>query len=193
MNSLAKAVARQRCGCDLNPAPSAPESSTLTTRVYITRRMGAAASKAQSKVKRVESVDIVSAGHGSTQPAQLIINYHVVSHLSDELPAESVVRSDCQHRCQQHWSAADSITGRESYLLLTLLTIIWYSITHSFFHSRLKTFVFCKSFPPQPFLFLLQDSLHGFPELFTVISELCCRCNCLVNLCMMLNIFLTMS
>ena len=36
-------------------------------------------------------------------------------------------------------------------------TIIWYSVTHSLFHSRLKTFLFCKSFPLQPFLFLLQD------------------------------------
>jgi len=39
------------------------------------------------------------------------------------------------------------------------------------FYSRLKTFLFCKSFPPHPFLFLLQDSLPGFPRLFTVISE----------------------
>jgi len=31
-------------------------------------------------------------------------------------------------------------------------TIMWYSITHSLFHSRLKTFLFCKSFPLQPFL-----------------------------------------
>ena len=30
--------------------------------------------------------------------------------------------------------------------------IIWYSITHSLFHSRHKTFFFCKSFPLQPFL-----------------------------------------
>jgi len=35
----------------------------------------------------------------------------------------------------------------------------------------LKSFLFCKSFPPQPSLFLLQDSLHGFPRLFTVTSE----------------------
>ena len=42
------------------------------------------------------------------------------------------------------------------------------------FHSRLKTFLFCKSFPLQPFLFLLQDSLNGFPRLFTVISEHIC-------------------
>ena len=33
MNSLSKTVIRQRRGCDLNPGPSAPESSTLTTRL----------------------------------------------------------------------------------------------------------------------------------------------------------------
>ena len=33
MNSLPKTVTRQRHGCDLNLGPSAPESSTLTTRL----------------------------------------------------------------------------------------------------------------------------------------------------------------
>ena len=33
VNSLPKAVTRQRRGCDLNPGPSAPKSSTLTTRL----------------------------------------------------------------------------------------------------------------------------------------------------------------
>ena len=33
VNSLPKTVNRQRRGCDLNPGPSAPESSTLTTRL----------------------------------------------------------------------------------------------------------------------------------------------------------------
>ena len=33
MNSLPKTVTQQRCGCDLNPGPSAPESSMLTTRL----------------------------------------------------------------------------------------------------------------------------------------------------------------
>jgi len=33
VNSLPKTVARQRRGCDLNPGPSAPESSTLTARL----------------------------------------------------------------------------------------------------------------------------------------------------------------
>ena len=33
VNSLPKIVTRQRRGCDLNPGPSAPESSSLTTRL----------------------------------------------------------------------------------------------------------------------------------------------------------------
>ena len=33
MNSLPKTVTRQRRGCDLNPGPTAPESSTLITRL----------------------------------------------------------------------------------------------------------------------------------------------------------------
>ena len=33
MNSLPKTVTRQRRSCDLNRGPSAPESSTLTTRL----------------------------------------------------------------------------------------------------------------------------------------------------------------
>ena len=33
MNSLPNTVARQRRDCDLNSGPSAPESSTLTTRL----------------------------------------------------------------------------------------------------------------------------------------------------------------
>ena len=33
VNSLPKTVTRQRRGCDLNPGPSAPESSTLTSRL----------------------------------------------------------------------------------------------------------------------------------------------------------------
>jgi len=33
VNSLPKTVTRKRRDCDLNPVPSAPESSTLTTRL----------------------------------------------------------------------------------------------------------------------------------------------------------------
>jgi len=70
---------------------------------------------------------------------------------------------------------------RGVYLPTVILTITWYFITHSLFHSMLKTSLFCKSFLPQPFIFLLQDSLHGFPRLFTVISE---------HICFLLLVFL---
>jgi len=44
VNSLPKTVTRQRRACDLNPGPSAPESSTLTTRlpshVYVSLQVG---------------------------------------------------------------------------------------------------------------------------------------------------------
>jgi len=33
VNSLPKTFTRQRCDCNLNPGPSAPESTTLTTRL----------------------------------------------------------------------------------------------------------------------------------------------------------------
>jgi len=38
VNSLPKTVTRQRRDCDLNPGPSAPESSTLTTRLLNSRK-----------------------------------------------------------------------------------------------------------------------------------------------------------
>jgi len=45
-----------------------------------------------------------------------------------------------------------------------------FSITHSLFHSRLKTFLFCKSFPLQPFFFFFRTDYMDSPD-FTVTSE----------------------
>ena len=42
MNTLPKTVARQRRDCDLNPDPSALQSSALTTRLPSRRDMGSA-------------------------------------------------------------------------------------------------------------------------------------------------------
>ena len=36
--------------------------------------------------------------------------------------------------------------------------------THSLIHSKLKTFLFCKSFPPQPFLFFFRTDYMDFPD-----------------------------
>jgi len=48
VNSLPKTVTRQRRGCDLNPGPSAPESSMLIT------RLPGGVSKQISKVTRTQ-------------------------------------------------------------------------------------------------------------------------------------------
>jgi len=55
VNSLPKTVARQRRGCDLNPGPSAPESSTLTTRLPSDQSSG---SKVSADVNRLERDDV---------------------------------------------------------------------------------------------------------------------------------------
>ena len=62
------------------------------------------------------------------------------------------------------------------YLPTVILTVIWYSITHSLFHSRLKTFLLCKSFPLQSFLSSTYKNIYyvDSPGLFTVISEHIC-------------------
>jgi len=46
-----------------------------------------------------------------------------------------------------------------------------FSITHSFFDSRLKTFLFCKLFPLQPFI-LLQGTDYVIHRTFTLTSSI---------------------
>ena len=58
MNSLPKTVTRQRRGCDLNPGPSAPESSTLTTRLPSHPRSVAAANSNRSpRCRRISFIE----------------------------------------------------------------------------------------------------------------------------------------
>ena len=57
------------------------------------------------------------------------------------------------------------ITICHTLLLTSILVIISIPSPPSVFHFTLKTFLFCKSFPPQP-SFFLQDWLCGFPGLF---------------------------
>ena len=61
VNSLPKTVTRQRRDCDLNPGPSAPESSTLTTRLpsQPSKIYGSSFIEQLSQVKRViESIHV---------------------------------------------------------------------------------------------------------------------------------------
>ena len=63
---------------------------------------------------------------------------------------------------------------RNCQLPTVILTIIWYSITHSLFHSRLKNFLLANLSHCSPSFLLLKYLLRGFPGLFTVISEHIC-------------------
>ena len=56
--------------------------------------------------------------------------------------------------------------------LTATLIIISFFITHSLFHSRLKTF-FCKSFPLQPFFFFFMTD-YMIPQTSTVTSSIGC-------------------
>jgi len=90
-------------------------------------------------------------------------------HLLHRRPRQTAVSVAEISHCS--WLISRILYGR--YLPTVILTIIWYSITHSLFHSRLKTYLFCKSFPPQPYF-----SSRGFttwiPQTVTVISEHIC-------------------
>ena len=53
--------------------------------------------------------------------------------------------------------------------IIVSMTVISLTATHSLFHSRLKTLLFCKSFPPQPFFFFFRTD-YMIPLTFTVTS-----------------------
>ena len=63
----------------------------------------------------------------------------------------------------------------EFYTVVMLLTVILIIISvpyhPSLFHSRLETFLFCKSFPPLAFLFFFRTDSTGSPDCFADTSE----------------------
>ena len=74
VNSLPETVTRQRRDCDLNPGPSAPESSTLTTRLpshplpYITKKQtgGGASSRRRSGQTLLEVAPTAAHRHATS-------------------------------------------------------------------------------------------------------------------------------
>jgi len=74
------------------------------------------------------------------------------------------------------FSALTLLVGRQERHLackkqLHLLLSVFHH--HSLFHSRLKTFFFCKSFPLQPFFFFFSTD-YIIPPTFTVTSSIGC-------------------
>ena len=95
----------------------------------------------------------------------------VTGHLSPDISGLNKLRSSCS--CQ-NIGRRDSSIYSDHYLpivilIVTLIIIGIPSPTHSFTLGLNPSF--CKSSLQQPFLFLLQVSLYGFPRLFTVTSE----------------------
>jgi len=100
VNSLPKTVTRQRRDCDLNPGPSAPESSTLITRLpshppllrrnWLRRVLGEdVAQGAESAIyHRPVSEDSVQNGRLSVSPSlgmltvkSLSVDFHKISEI----------------------------------------------------------------------------------------------------------------
>jgi len=78
-----------------------------------------------------------------------------------------------ERECLQYNYKRRRAAGPSATIIISLQSYFyyWYSIPHPLFHSRLKSLLFCESSLPQPFLCLLQESLYGFPRLFTATSE----------------------
>ena len=187
VNSLPKTVTWQRRGCDLNPGPTVPESSTLTTRLpshpggmvaltYIFYRgfdlPGVSGSK---RVKKFEAkFHVCNSLQCNVTLGLLIVNNGVwnlaciASCSNNNLFTLVNIWLRLFVRCliiifnyllgQYFFCFSIFLVVcvhvffyLYRYLPTVILTIIWYSITHPLFHSRLKTFS-RKSFPPQPFL-----------------------------------------
>ena len=73
-------------------------------------------------------------------------------------------------RTEQNRRLQDSNAGIYAPNSYTYQLLLFF-ITHSFFHSRLKTF-FCKSFPLQPFFFFFFRTNYMIPQTFTVTSNI---------------------
>ena len=121
--------------------------------------------RVQSKRPRLKRPPIVALL--STRPQALQVSavlsgphrLHSISQLSTHVSAAYREKED-----------AKLMAVSLSFMPLTVTLISYYYqffITHSLFHSRLKTFFFCKSFPLQPLFFFFRTD-YMIPQTFTV-------------------------
>jgi len=79
------------------------------------------------------------------------------------------LRCDCSHAEINVFVFCEVAANHNARIGVCVVDQLWCHCLLLF--SRVSRFLFCKSSLPQPFLFLIQDSLYGFPRLFTVTSE----------------------
>ena len=78
--------------------------------------------------------------------------------------------------CQRYLFTASGLLSDDLDLGLITVTVccmvLLFFITHSLFHSRLKTF-FCKSFSLQPFFSFFQNELRDSPDFYCHFLHIC--------------------
>ena len=99
VNSLPKTVTRPRRNCDLNPGHSAPESSTLTTRLP-SHPLAVNRSRGKCPVRAVDSISLGvrrSAAAFTTTSGRLITDHvHAPSFVLYRRPGLDVLRIACE-------------------------------------------------------------------------------------------------
>jgi len=83
VDSLPKTVTRQRRDCDLNPGPSAPESSTLTTRLPSRPEIILSEGKERKCADTAGTVPVPCAGHFQWQNINIFFKYNTEAILSN--------------------------------------------------------------------------------------------------------------
>jgi len=104
VNSVPKTVTRRRRGCDLNPGPSAPESSTLTTRLPSQRNVGSVC----CRLWRCQAGRLVySCTTASQSPGCACTHSHRPTSIRLRRPyrihCSSLVNHSHSHRRRLHW------------------------------------------------------------------------------------------
>ena len=150
MNSLPKTVTRQRRDCDLNPGPSAPESSTLTTRPpshpcwtnpMLARPAVPLATLRRDLVQTEPVVFRVQFGYIAVEKRCSLSKY-ASPRLWNQLSA-------FLRQLRTNRSSSDSPNPTSSTSHIGSIDSPLFIMHHpSLFLSRLKSFLFCKSRPP---------------------------------------------
>ena len=120
------------------------------------------------------SMSLAGGKHDSKPAARLCCGSDGVDRRTDRRTDAVSLRGPCCIICEQRQESYTVIICQQSYLLLLSV------FHHPLFHSRLKTSFFCKSFPPQPFLFFFgihyMDSPHCLLLLLSIFRLLRFSC-----------------
>jgi len=97
--------------------------------------------------------------------ATVNLHHQTSAHSGLQISTNSVrVRVDCSALARQRRQTSDAKVVQTVYCSKPHHTIQCHRLIHSLFHSRLKTFLFCKCFSSQPFLFFFRTDYMDSPD-----------------------------